>query len=284
MKTLRGFRSILLNVIQEEPEDPPTAAVPLAVARRRRFTKHLQSRGVSVTPPSPAHRRTRTSRTLLEKDVGDVREISRRSSDSFLHTASTGTPSFKVLPPIAKDEEEEGEGDEDDNDKVKIKIEKNSSVESSGTEFTTEKNEPEEEDLVSNDNKAEEVREQNARGKIPLGLLRGGGGGGSGGRGTSVNMELLVCQIAEVLKADKKTGGEVEKMVRLMIEKDEAGAGVLGGEEVRTCLSLSGLNLNSRLVSRLLRATSVGGRRFSIETTAGLLHRAGHLSQAGLHC
>ena len=103
----------------------------------------------------------------------------------------------------------------------------------------------------------------------------GGGGGG-------VNNELLVCQIAEVLKADKKTGGEVELLVRLMIEKDETGCGHLGAEQLRTCLSLSGLGLSSRLVSRLLRAASVGGRRFSIEVTAGLLQRAGQLSQAEL--
>ena len=91
-----------------------------------------------------------------------------------------------------------------------------------------------------------------------------------------------MCQIAEVLKADRKTGGEVERLVRLMIEKDEAGVGQLRGEDLRTCLSLAGLSLNSRLVSRLLRASSVGGRRFSVEMVAGLLQRAGQLSQAEL--
>ena len=282
MKTLRGFRSILLNVIQEEPEDSAPAAVPLGVARRRRFSKQFPSRGVTPSPPSISPRRIRSSRSMKEKDGEVMREISRRSSDSSLNTASTGTPAFKVLPPISKDDVVV----DDEDDKDEIKMEKTSSVEteSSGTELAIEKNESEGEDPISTDNKAEEVRERNERRKFPLGLLRGGGGdggvGGGGGRGAAVNNELLVCQIAEVLKADKKTGGEVEKMVRLMIEKDEAGAGVLGGEEVRTCLSLAGLNLNSRLVSRLLRATSVGGRRFSIETTAGLLHRAGHLSQA----
>ena len=271
MKTLRGFRSILLNVIQEEPEDS-AAAVPLAVVRRRRFSKQFQSRGVS---PSP--RRIRSSRSMKEKDVEDVREF-RRSSDSFLDTESpTGTAAFKVLPPIPKD----------DDDKDETKIDQTSSVETSGAESTTEKNEPEEEEnLISNTSKAAEVVDLKERGKI-VGLLRSGGGGGAGGGGGGgggggVNNELLVCQIAEVLKADRKTGGEVERLVRLMIEKDEAGVGQLRGEDLRTCLSLAGLSLNSRLVSRLLRASSVGGRRFSVEMVAGLLQRAGQLSQAEL--
>ena len=283
MKTLRGFRSILLNVIQEEPEDSAAAAaVPLAVVRRRRFSKQFQSRGVS---PSP--RRIRSSRSMKEKDVEEVREF-RRSSDSFLDTESpTGTAAFKVLPPIPKD----------DDDKDETKIDQTSSVETSGTETTIEKNEPEEEEnIISNFNKAAEVVDLKERGKI-VGLLRsggggsgggggvggvGGGGGGGGVGGGGVNNELLVCQIAEVLKADRKTGGEVERLVRLMIEKDEAGVGQLRGEDLRTCLSLAGLSLNSRLVSRLLRASSVGGRRFSVEAVAGLLQRAGQLSQAEL--
>ena len=98
MKTVRGFRSILLNVIQEEPPED-SAAVPFTVTRRRRFTKPFQGRGVQPSP-SLSPRRIRSSRGMEEKKVEDLREMTRRSSDSCLNTDSTGTAAFKVLPPI----------------------------------------------------------------------------------------------------------------------------------------------------------------------------------------
>ena len=192
----------------------------------------------------------------------DLRDVGRRSSDSVI-----SNPSFKVLPPINKEDnsEEEEDGNED---------EQKSSNENIDTEIVAEKDDAieEKDDPIINDIKDQEEFNNNMnRGRTRSLPLSSGG--------VTEDTEGLVHQIVEGFKVHNIKQAQVDRMVRMMIQKDRDDDSILSGEEVRTCLSLSGVKMRAVTVSWLLRLAMRGSRRYSIETIAGILQRAVYAAQ-----
>ena len=261
MKTLQALSSIHLNVIQEESEDPSGI---LTTARRPRFTKHLGGH-----TPSPTRNRSNSMKELERNE--EFRDKSRRSSDSFGSRRSSGsvssrrssdtissTASFKVLPPINKNEDEDD--DEEDGNKTN---------DDSDPEITIEGNNAIEVKIDPPGDELEEPKELNKKRKNSLPCL-----------GSIVTDEGLVQNIVEGFKLHKVSQQQVDRMVKMMIQKDKDDDSILSGDEVRTCLSLSGVKISSGNITRLLRVAMKGNRRYSIETIAGVIQRGIYAAQA----
>ena len=60
----------------------------------------------------------------------------------------------------------------------------------------------------------------------------------------------------------------LSKFIKLLLQKDTDDDNLLSGEDVRTCLSLSSINISPSLVSRLLKSSLAGDKKHSIETIA----------------
>ena len=67
---------------------------------------------------------------------------------------------------------------------------------------------------------------------------------------------------------------QVDKFIKLMLQKDKDDDKILSTEDVRTCLSLSSININSNLLSRLLRSSSAGDKKHYIEVMASSIQRS----------
>ena len=116
------------------------------------------------------------------------------------------------------------------------------------------------EDSTCNENKEEitEVKNLNRRRKKSLVVVSTDGVLDDNG--------ILVNQITEGFKLHNVKQSEVDRMVKMMIQKDKDDDSILSGEDVRACLSLSGVKIGPVTVSRLLRVAMAGTRRYSIET------------------
>ena len=63
-------------------------------------------------------------------------------------------------------------------------------------------------------------------------------------------------------------------LVKLMIQKDRDDDNLLSGDDVRTCLSLSKINLSPSCISKLLRSSLVEDNKYDIEKISSTIHKA----------
>ena len=63
-------------------------------------------------------------------------------------------------------------------------------------------------------------------------------------------------------------------LVKLMIQKDRDDDSLLSGDDVRTCLSLSKINLSPSCISKLLRSSLVEDNNYDIEKISSTVQKA----------
>ena len=66
-------------------------------------------------------------------------------------------------------------------------------------------------------------------------------------------------------------------LVKLMIQKDWDDDNFLSGDDIRTCLSLSKINLSPSCISKLLKSCFVEDNKYDIEKISSTIHKALYL-------